>query len=157
VPFYEPGLAPLLRKHVDSGALRFTTSMADAARSADLHFVCVGTPQKRHEYAADLTFVDEAFRSLFSRTNPGAVVVGKSTVPVGTAARLAELGRPGNARLIWNPEFLREGYAVEDTLRPDRIVMGVEHPDTPARAVLEEAYAAILATEVPVVVTDYAT
>src|SRR6266513_1970914 len=84
VPFYEPGLAELLSRHVSSGALRFTTSIARAATFADLHFVCVGTPQTQGEYAADLTYVDAAFQALRTCIRPGAVVVGKSTVPVGT-------------------------------------------------------------------------
>jgi UDPglucose 6-dehydrogenase len=155
VPFYEPGLPELLSKHVSSGALRFTTAMEEAAAFADLHFVCVGTPQKPGEYAADLTYVDAAFLSLLSHVRPGAVLVGKSTVPVGTADRLAVLVRAAGAQLVWNPEFLREGFAVEDTMHPDRIVMGVE--DGTARAVLEEAYASIIETETPVVITDFAT
>jgi UDPglucose 6-dehydrogenase len=155
VPFYEPGLPELLSKHVTSGALRFSTSMEEATAFAQLHFVCVGTPQKPGEYAADLTYVDTAFRSLVGHVRPGAVVVGKSTVPVGTATRLNVSVRAAGAELLWNPEFLREGFAVEDTLHPDRIVIGVE--DHAARAVLEEAYASIIATQTPVVVTDFAT
>jgi UDPglucose 6-dehydrogenase len=155
IPFFEPGLPELLSKHVTSGKLRFTTSIAEAAEFADLHFVCVGTPQKAGEYAADLSFVEAAFESLLEHVRPGAVVVGKSTVPVGTAGRLAALVRDAKAELVWNPEFLREGFAVEDTLRPDRIVVGVE--DERAREVLEQAYAPILATDVPVVITDFAT
>jgi UDPglucose 6-dehydrogenase len=155
VPFYEPGLGELLAKHVATGQLQFTTSMARAAEFADLHFVCVGTPQKAGEFAADLRYVDAAFASLAQHLRPGAVVVGKSTVPVGTAARLSVLVRAAGGALVWNPEFLREGFAVEDTLRPDRLVMGVE--DDAARAMLEEAYALILANDVPVVVTDFAT
>jgi UDPglucose 6-dehydrogenase len=155
VPFYEPGLPELLSKHVATGRLRFTTSMAQAAAFADLHFVCVGTPQKAGEYAADLTYVDAAFRSLAQHVRPGAVVVGKSTVPVGTAAHLAVLVREAGAELIWNPEFLREGFAVEDTLHPDRIVIGAE--DDAARELLESAYASILEQDIPVVVTDFAT
>jgi UDPglucose 6-dehydrogenase len=155
VPFYEPGLGELLAKHVATGQLQFTTSMARAAEFADLHFVCVGTPQKAGEFAADLRYVDAAFASLAQHLRPGAVVVGKSTVPVGTAARLSVLVRAAGGALVWNPEFLREGFAVEDTLRPDRLVMGVE--DDAARTMLEEAYALILANDVPVVVTDFAT
>ncbi|HKC29925.1 MAG TPA: UDP-glucose/GDP-mannose dehydrogenase family protein [Jatrophihabitans sp.] len=155
VPFYEPGLGELLAKHVASGQLQFSTSMARAGEFADLHFVCVGTPQKAGEYAADLTYVDAAFASLAQHLRPGAVVVGKSTVPVGTAARLAVLVRASGGQLVWNPEFLREGFAVEDTLRPDRLVMGLE--DDAARTMLEQAYAPILANDVPVVVTDFAT
>ncbi len=155
IPFFEPGLPELLSKHVASGRLRFTTSIAQAAEFADLHFVCVGTPQKAGEFAADLTYVDTAFQSLAEHLRPGAVVVGKSTVPVGTAARLAVLVRGAGAELVWNPEFLREGFAVEDTLHPDRIVIGTE--DDAARAVLERAYLPILELGVPVIVTDFAT
>ena len=155
IPFYEPGLPELLSKQVAAGKLRFTTSIAEAAEFADLHFVCVGTPQQAGEYAADLTYVNTAFESLIEHVRPGSVVVGKSTVPVGTASRLAGLVRDAKAELVWNPEFLREGFAVEDTLRPDRIVLGVE--DDHARGLLEQAYARILATDVPVVITDFAT
>jgi UDPglucose 6-dehydrogenase len=155
VPFYEPGLPELLSKHVASGALRFTTSIQTAAAFADLHFVCVGTPQKQGEYAADLTFVDAAFLALREWVRPGAVVVGKSTVPVGTATRLAALLRDAGVELVWNPEFLREGFAVADTLRPDRIVIGAT--DDAARELLETAYAPILAAGTPIVRTDFAT
>jgi UDPglucose 6-dehydrogenase len=155
VPFYEPGLPELLSKHVASGALRFTTSIETAAAFADLHFVCVGTPQKQGEYAADLTLVDAAFLALREWVRPGAVVVGKSTVPVGTATRLAALLRDAGVELVWNPEFLREGFAVEDTLRPDRIVIGATNDA--ARELLETAYAPILAAGTPVVRTDFAT
>jgi UDPglucose 6-dehydrogenase len=156
IPFYEPGLPDLLGKHVASGRLRFSTSIEHAAEFADLHFVCVGTPQKAGEYAADLAYVDAAFHSLAAHVRPGAVVVGKSTVPVGTAARLAVLLRSAGAELVWNPEFLREGYAVEDTLSPDRIVIGAE--DDAARQRLEDAYRPILErADIPVIVTDFAT
>ncbi len=154
VPFFEPGLPELLGKHVDSGSLRFATSMTDAA-DADIHFVCVGTPQKAGEFAADLTYVDQAFAAVAQIARPGSVVVGKSTVPVGTAARLATMVEAVGASLIWNPEFLREGFAVEDTLRPDRIVIGSR--DRAGVAALEECYAIILATEIPVVHCDYPT
>ncbi len=155
VPFYEPGLPELISKHVSSGALRFTTAIETATAFADLHFVCVGTPQKQGEYAADLTYVDAAFEALRGCSRPGAVLVGKSTVPVGTAARHAALLRDIGAELVWNPEFLREGFAVEDTLRPDRIVLGAT--DSAARERVETAYAQILASGVPVVRTDFAT
>jgi UDPglucose 6-dehydrogenase len=154
VPFYEPGLAELLTRHVSSGRLRFSADVA-AAAEAELHFVCVGTPQMPGEYAADLQYVDAAFAALGRVVAPGSVVVGKSTVPVGTAARLAAGLRARAVHLLWNPEFLREGHAVRDTLQPDRVVIGGESDD--ARAVLERCYEAILATGVPVVVTDYAT
>jgi UDPglucose 6-dehydrogenase len=155
VPFYEPGLPELLSKHVKTGALRFTTSMAEATRDAEVHFVCVGTPQKKGEYAADLTYVDAAVASLVEHLPAGTVVVGKSTVPAGTAARLAPMIAEAGGELVWNPEFLREGFAVQDTLHPDRIVVGVEGER--GRATMERAYAAILAEDVPFVVTDYAT
>src|SRR3954463_8373319 len=116
-PFYEPGFEELLGRTLASGRLRFSTDVADAAGSV-VHFVCVGTPQKRGEYAADLRYVQAATESLLPVLAPGDLVVGKSTVPVGTAARLAELvtGKVPGAVVVWNPEFLREGYAVHDTL-----------------------------------------
>ncbi|MFN2560544.1 MAG: UDP-glucose/GDP-mannose dehydrogenase family protein [Jatrophihabitans sp.] len=155
VPFFEPGLPELLSKHVTSGALRFTTSVQEATAFADLHFVCVGTPQRSGSNAADLTYVNDAFRSLLQHVRPGAVVVGKSTVPVGTAGALAVDVRAAGAQLVWNPEFLREGFAVEDTLRPDRLVMGAE--DDAALTTLQQAYAPILAAGTPLVITDFAT
>jgi UDPglucose 6-dehydrogenase len=154
VPFHEPGLPPLLGKHLESGRLRFSASVADAA-DAEMHFVCVGTPQKQGEYAADLRYVDAAFAALADVAVPGSVVVGKSTVPVGTAARLAPLLRARGVQLVWSPEFLREGFAVQDTLHPDRIVIGGD--SDAARAAVERVYEAVIATGVPVVVTDFAT
>jgi UDPglucose 6-dehydrogenase len=154
VPFFEPGLPELLSRHVASPRLRFSSDYA-AAADAEVHFVCVGTPQKPGEYAADLTYVDAAFAALAEVAAPGSLVVGKSTVPVGTAARLAASLRRRGIGLVWNPEFLREGFAVQDTLHPDRIVIGCEDDD--ARATLERVYAPILAEGVPVVVADYAT
>jgi UDPglucose 6-dehydrogenase len=126
-----------------------------------VHFLCVGTPQKRGEYAADLRYVQAAAESLLDVLEPGDLVAGKSTVPVGTAAGLAELvsGKVPGAMLAWNPEFLREGFAVQDTLHPDRLVYGLPagpEGDT-ARAMLDEVYAAIVAAGTPQVVTDYAT
>ncbi|GAB4082290.1 UDP-glucose/GDP-mannose dehydrogenase family protein [Modestobacter muralis] len=159
-PFYEPGFEVLLGRSLASGRLRFSTNMADA-RGAVVHFLCVGTPQKRGEYAADLRYVEAAVESLLEALEPGDLVAGKSTVPVGTAARLAELieGKVPGAMLAWNPEFLREGFAVQDTLHPDRLVYGLS-PDPSgqtARAVLDEVYAPIVAAGTPQVVTDYAT
>jgi UDPglucose 6-dehydrogenase len=124
-PFFEPGFEQLLEHSLATGRLRFSTDMADAAGSR-VHFVCVGTPQKRGEYAADLRYVEAATESLIDVLAPGDLVVGKSTVPVGTAARLAALvdAEVPGAMLAWNPEFLREGFAVEDTLHPDRLVYG---------------------------------
>lgn len=155
-PFFEPGLPELLANGVASGRLRFSNSMADAA-DADVHFVAVGTPQQADSNAADMRFVDSAFRDLLPYLAPGAVVVGKSTVPVGTAARLAPLVADTGATLVWNPEFLREGYAVKDTLTPDRLVYGVESGDEYAVETLDDVYRAIIDTEIPRVVTDYAT
>ncbi|HET7406823.1 MAG TPA: UDP-glucose/GDP-mannose dehydrogenase family protein [Mycobacteriales bacterium] len=158
VPFFEPGLEELLRKHVDTGRLRFTTSYSEAGEFGDVHFLCVGTPQKRGEYAADLTYVDAAVASLTPHLREGATVVGKSTVPVGTAERLAthlDGHGPAGVELAWNPEFLREGYAVEDTLRPDRLVFGVRSER--GEQVLREVYASVIEAGSPVVVCDLAT
>jgi len=159
-PFYEPGFEELLARTLSTGRLRFSTEFADAAGSA-VHFVCVGTPQKRGEYAADLHYVQEATESLIEVLAPGDLVVGKSTVPVGTAAELAELvdGKVPGALLAWNPEFLREGFAVHDTLHPDRLVYGLPSgPDgDTAHALLDEVYAEIVGRGTPKVETDYAT
>jgi UDPglucose 6-dehydrogenase len=160
VPFFEPGLEDLLAPHVASGRLRFTTSYEEVAEFGDVHFLCVGTPQKAGEYAADLRFVDGVVDGLAPHLRRACLVVGKSTVPVGTAARLAErIGElaPNGAtvELAWNPEFLREGFAVEDTLNPDRLVFGVASET--AEKTLREVYAPLLERGVPVVVTDYPT
>ena len=159
VPFYEPDLEPLLRKNVESGRLRFTTSYAEAA-TADVHFLCVGTPQRKGEYAADLSHVDAVVDGLAPHLEHQCLVVGKSTVPVGTAARLqrriAELAPAGgSAVLAWSPEFLREGFAVEDTLRPDRLVVGTS--SARAEAMLREVYAVAIARGTPFLVTDFPT
>ncbi|WP_375482482.1 UDP-glucose dehydrogenase family protein [uncultured Jatrophihabitans sp.] len=158
VPFHEPGLPELLQRHVDGGALRFTTSVDEAVDFADLHFVCVGTPQRPGELAADLRYVEAAFASVTARVRPGATVVGKSTVPVGTAAVLAGPLRAAGAALVWNPEFLREGFAVQDTLHPDRIVLGVD-PSGPEHggAALLDAYAAIVGRGTPLITCDFPT
>ncbi|MGD9991165.1 UDP-glucose dehydrogenase family protein [Pseudonocardia sp.] len=159
-PFYEPGFEDLLRRSLESGRLSFSSDMA-AAAGAGVHFVCVGTPQKRGEYAADLRYVEDATESLLGVLAPGDLVVGKSTVPVGTAARLAEMvaDKAPGAILAWNPEFLREGFAVQDTLHPDRLVYGVPSgkDGETARARLDEVYATIVGAGTPLVVTDYAT
>src|SRR3954454_6544801 len=159
-PFFEPGFEELLARTLGTGRLRFSTDMAAAAGCA-VHFVCVGTPQKRGEYAADLRYVQGATESLLGVLGAGELVVGKSTVPVGTAAGLAALVAekvPG-ALLAWNPEFLREGFALADTLHPDRLVYGLPagaDGDT-ARGLLDEVYAPIVARGTPQVVTDHAT
>ncbi|WNM24967.1 UDP-glucose dehydrogenase family protein [Demequina capsici] len=163
VPFFEPGLPELLRKHVESGRLRFTTDARLAAAEADVHFIGVGTPQKKGEQAADMRFVDAVIETLAPLLTRPSVILGKSTVPVGTAARLAERVRElapvgGAAELAWNPEFLREGFAVEDTLRPDRLVIGVDR-DRPGRVeqVARAVYAEIIERGTPFLVTDLAT
>ncbi|TJY72328.1 UDP-glucose/GDP-mannose dehydrogenase family protein [Arthrobacter sp. CAU 1506] len=159
-PFFEPGLPELLTDAQQTGRLAFSTDMAAAAGAA-VHFVCVGTPQRKGENAADLRYVDAAFTSLAEHLNPGDVVVGKSTVPVGTAARLADEVQEisPEAVLAWNPEFLREGHAVKDTLTPDRFVYGV--PSGPAgeaaTKALDEVYAVPLSQGTPRLVVDYAT
>ncbi|MFB7618171.1 UDP-glucose dehydrogenase family protein [Kitasatospora sp. NPDC056181] len=165
VPMYEPGLSELLLKHVvghegSTGRLRFTTSAQEAAEFGDVHFVCVNTPQRKGEFAADMSYVDAAIDALAPHLTRPVLVVGKSTVPVGSASRLAErlaaLAPVGEgAELAWNPEFLREGFAVQDTLRPDRIVVGTRGGR--AEQLLREVYADPIAAGVPFVVTDYAT
>ncbi|GAA2392104.1 UDP-glucose dehydrogenase family protein [Nonomuraea africana] len=158
LPIHEPGLEEILRRGLGSGRLRFTTSYEEAAAFGDIHFLCLGTPQKHGEYAADVSYLDAAVESLAPYLDRDCLVVGKSTVPVGTAARLAaKLARlaPVNAgaELAWNPEFLREGFAVQDTLNPDRIVIGVASEQ--AEKILREVYEPL--GEVPMVVTDYPT
>lgn len=159
-PFFEPGLPEILNSAAASGRLRFSTDIADAA-GAQLHFIAVGTPQKAGSYAADLSYVDAAVAGLLPYLRPGDVVVGKSTVPVGTASRLAEIiaEHSSGATLAWNPEFLREGFAVQDTITPDRLVYGVPSGEAGehATALLNEVYAAAVGADTPVVVTDYAT
>ncbi|MFT4084962.1 MAG: UDP-glucose/GDP-mannose dehydrogenase family protein [Nocardioides sp.] len=164
-PFHEPGLPELLAETLATGRLRFTTDAAEAA-DATVHFVCVGTPQKKGEYAADMTYVRAAVADLLPALKPGDVVVGKSTVPVGTAERLLETIQDAEpaAELLWNPEFLREGLAVQDTLTPDRFVYGAAQRDgvptaqaTAAMGVLDEVYAAALAAGTPKIETDLAT
>ncbi|TFV58185.1 UDP-glucose/GDP-mannose dehydrogenase family protein [Mycobacterium sp. PS03-16] len=163
LPFYEPGLPDVLRKNIDAGRLRFTTSYQEAADFADVHFIAVGTPQKHGELAADLRYVDAVVGTLAPLLTRPAVIFGKSTVPAGTAARLGararELAPAGDqVELAWNPEFLREGFAVKDTLHPDRIVLGVDSrkPGT-AEAVARDVYAVLLEEQIPFLVTDLAT
>ena len=160
VPFFEPGLPEYLTKALESGRLRFTTDYAEAAEFGDVHFICVGTPQKPGSQAADMKYVDSAVSALAPHLKHKALIVGKSTVPVGTAARLTELAQelaPAGAEieLAWNPEFLREGFAVEDTLHPDRLVFGVSSEW--AEEQLRAAFAPILDAGTPLVVTDLST
>src|SRR3954453_5645567 len=159
-PFAEPGFEEPLEPTLATGRLRFSADFADAAGSK-VHFLCVGTPQKRSEYAADMRYVEGATESLIGVLAPGDLVVGKSTVPVGTAARLAQMvtDKVPGALLAWNPEFLREGFAVQDTLHPDRLVYGLPagaDGDT-ARALLDELYTPIVERGTPKVEADYAT
>jgi UDPglucose 6-dehydrogenase len=156
VPFYEPELEELLSEQIKSGRLTFTNNVADLA-DADVHFVCVGTPQIKNGNAADLTYVNSALESIAKYVKPGGLVVGKSTVPVGTATKLRDrlLELNPKADLAWNPEFLREGFAVEDTLRPNRLVVGVVNDS--AEQILKEVYATNLKEKTPWVRADLPT
>ncbi|WP_125131146.1 UDP-glucose/GDP-mannose dehydrogenase family protein [Microbacterium sp. 10M-3C3] len=157
-PFFEPGLEELIGEGVASGRLQFTTDLK-AVRGAAVHFVAVNTPQVKDGYAADLTYVNAAVQGLLPFLSPGDLVAGKSTVPVGTAATLAERVTPTGATLVWNPEFLREGWAVQDTIDPDRLVAGVPAGEEGERAadILREVYHPSIAKNTPFIVTDYAT
>ena len=158
-PFFEPGFPELLRRTVASGALRFSTSLAEAGEFGDVHFICVGTPQKPGSNAADLSQVEAVVDGLAPHLRPGALVAGKSTVPVGTAARLADRiaqsTEHADVGLAWNPEFLSEGTALQDTLRPDRLVVGVTSGR--ADALLRKVYAPMIAMGAPYISTDLAT
>ncbi|WP_404372967.1 UDP-glucose dehydrogenase family protein [Kytococcus sedentarius] len=159
-PFYEPDFEPILAEQVASGRLRFTTDFSQIS-DADVVFIGVGTPQKADSHAADLTYIDAAIASITPHLKDGALVAGKSTVPVGTAQRLAEYVAEHTAdgvtaELAWNPEFLREGFAVQDTLHPDRLVFGVTSDR--AESILREVYARTIEQDgTPVVVTDLPT
>jgi len=158
-PFHEPGLDRLLREGVDGGCLRFSTDV-DAAHDARVHFLCVGTPQQDGTGAADLTALESAVDALTPLLDRSCLVVGKSTVPVGTARRLAarlQAAAPAgeSVTLAWNPEFLREGQAVQDSLRPDRLVFGVADDD--ADRLLRQVYADAVRAGVPVMRTDLET
>ena len=163
VPFFEPGLADVLNRGISSGQLRFSSSYEEAADFADVFFVAVATPQKKGEYGADLQYVDSVITTLAPLLDKPAVILGKSTVPVGTAARLGEVARAlspaaGAVEVAWNPEFLREGFAVQDTLHPDRLVLGVEEVGSGrAEEVTREIYTDLLSAGVPLIVTDLAT
>lgn len=183
VPFFEPGLPELLKKHVESGRLRFTTDYDEAVEFANVHFVGVGTPQIKGSYAADVRYVDAAVTELAKRVVGKHLVFGKSTVPVGTAPRLQELAaeiigeraasgdeqlKNTSLEIAWNPEFLREGFAVKDTLEPDRVVLGVQKPgmilngagqevESIAEDGLRECFGPIIERETPFIVADTAT
>lgn len=160
LPFHEPGLDELLKRHSSTGRLKFSTSLKEAGEWGDVHFIGVGTPQRAGDQAADVTFVDSAVTSLARSITKDALIVGKSTVPVGTTRRLRDLIRqnqqPGTTiGIAWNPEFLREGFAVQDTLAPDRIVLGVEakeHAET-----LRSIYSSAISQGAPVIETDFET
>ena len=159
-PFFEPGLNEVLKTNIDASRLRFTSSYSEAAEFADIHFIAVATPQKRGEFAADLKYVDQVVTTLAPLLRRPSVILGKSTVPVGTASRLsdlvAELAPVGrDAEVAWNPEFLREGFAVKDTLHPDRIVLGIDaQRQGRSEAVTREVYRDVIAEGTPFLVTD---
>lgn len=157
-PFFEPGLQEILTAGIESGKLTFTTDMS-AAEGAKVHFIGVGTPQQAGGYAADLTYVNAAVDGLLPYLTEGDVVAGKSTVPVGTAAGLAPRIEETGATLVWNPEFLREGWAVQDTIDPDRLVAGVPEgqPGQRAADILREVYHPSITKNTPFIVTDRAT
>ena len=161
VPFYEPGLPEVLERNIEAGRLSFTTSYAEAAAFANVHFIGVGTPQQRGSYAADTRYVEAVIDDLVPQLEGAHLILGKSTVPVGTAAALQEradtLAKPGTTvEIAWNPEFLREGYAVKDTIEPDRIVLGVRG-GTNAEEIAREVYATPLENDTPFIVTDLQT
>lgn len=159
-PFFEAGFAELLAEHTSTGRLQFTTDLAEAAKFADLHFIAVGTPLREDGQGYDVSQVVGAVQALVPLLSRPATIVGKSTVTVGTVAQLQQIiddfAPTSRVDLVWNPEFLREGHAVEDSLYPDRIVAGLSSPQ--ARAAIEEVYAPIIArggTEL--IITDAAT
>ncbi len=162
VPFYEPGLRKMLQRNLNDGRLRFTTDYAEAAEFADVHVLGVGTPQKKGEYGADLRHVYAVIDTLVPLLRRPAVIVGKSTVPVGTAAELCQrarslAGEGVGVEVAWNPEFLREGFAIHDTLHPDRIVLGVQRDSVLAEDAIRALYASLLDDGVPFLLTDLQT
>ena len=165
VPFYEPGLPEVLKRNIESGRLGFTTDYEEAAAFANVHFIGVGTPQQRGSYAADTTYVEAAIDSLVTHLEGEHLILGKSTVPVGTARALQEradaaaekAGKGASVEIAWNPEFLREGYAVKDTIEPDRIVLGTRGENSRAEETAREIYATPLDSGTPFIVTDLQT
>lgn len=162
VPFFEPGLPEVLERNIDAGRLGFSTDYDEAAQFANVHFLGVGTPQRRGSYAADMTYVKAVITDLVPKLRGEHVIFGKSTVPVGTAAELQELAdglAPEGTRveIAWNPEFLREGYAVHDTITPDRIVIGTRESESRAEELAREIYAQPLAQDAPFIATDLQT
>ena len=162
VPFYEPGLPEVLERNIEAGRLDFSTDYEEAAAFGNLHFLGVGTPQRRGSYAADMTYVKAVITDLVPKLKGDHIIFGKSTVPVGTAAELQELANElapegTTVEIAWNPEFLREGYAVKDTITPDRIVHGVREGESRAEEVAREVYAQPLSQDTPFIVTDWQT
>jgi UDPglucose 6-dehydrogenase len=160
VPFHEPALPEMLASAIASGKLSFTTEFKQIADQAEIHFLCVGTPQSDDSGAADLSQIKSAVAALAPLLTKPCLVVGKSTVPVGTAKWISDYfieNSPAGSdvHVVWNPEFLREGFAVQDTLHPDRVVLGVTHDSDVA--LLKDVYAEALTSETPLIVTDYAT
>ena len=159
-PFFEPGLPELIRRNVAAGRLTFTTDLAEAVAVSDVHFICVGTPQQSGSFAANLSYVEAAARGIAENLTHDGLIVGKSTVPVGTGARLraiiADAVPAGiDVELVWNPEFLREGKAVDDTLSPDRLVFG--GTSAKAEATLRRIYEKPISEGCPVLVADLPT
>jgi UDPglucose 6-dehydrogenase len=158
-PFYEPGFNELLGVVLGTGRLRFTHSVEEAVSGASVHFVCVGTPQSAGSDAANVQYIDSAFRAVAGTADCNGLIVGKSTVPVGTAQRLAaELATTSSTHhleIAWNPEFLREGKAIEDTLQPDRLVFGVSSEY--AEKTMQEVYGALIDAGTPHLTTDLPT
>lgn len=162
VPFFEPGLPEVLERNIDAGRLGFSTDYDEAAQFANVHFLGVGTPQRRGSYAADMAYVKAVITDLVPKLRGEHVIFGKSTVPVGTAAELQELAdslasEGTRVEIAWNPEFLREGYAVHDTITPDRIVIGTRESESRAEELAREIYAQPLAQDTPFIATDLQT
>jgi UDPglucose 6-dehydrogenase len=163
MPIYEPGLEALVAANTAAGRLSFTTELGPAVVGADAVFIAVGTPSRRGDGHADLTHVfaaaEEIGRALATRPSDHTVVVTKSTVPVGTGRQVASILRgacpPGNFDVASNPEFLREGSAIEDFLRPDRVVIGAD--SEPARQVMRQLYRPLYLIETPMLFTDIET
>jgi UDPglucose 6-dehydrogenase len=159
IPIFEPGLDELVAKGIKSGRLSFTTNLAEAVAGADAVFIAVGTPSRRGDGHADLRFVEAAAADVARSLTGYTVIVTKSTVPVGTGRRVAEIIRAENPAADFdvasNPEFLREGSAIGDFMRPDRVVIGAESDR--ARAVMQELYRPLFLMETPIVMTTLET
>lgn len=156
MPIFEPGLEDLVASNVKAGRLSFTTDLSEAVRDADTVFIAVGTPSRRGDGHADLSYVEQAAREIAEHMQGYTVVVNKSTVPVGTGdlvqSIMAEVNPKGDFSVVSNPEFLREGAAIGDFKRPDRVVVGTE--DERARQVMRELYRPLFLNETPILFTD---